>query len=59
MSAAKELHNFTANLSPKREDIIQRIMNLSDEQFDQLITLYSQQEKESYQADQSQHLTSA
>lgn len=47
MVAKDELHNFNDNLTKKREDIIQRIMNLSDEQFDRLLTLYSQQEKES------------
>jgi hypothetical protein len=37
-------------LDAKRENIIQRIMALSDEQFDLLITLYSQQQQESSQA---------
>ena len=59
MSAKNELHNINANLSTKREKIIQRIMNLSDEQFDRLITLYSQQEKESDPACPTQHRTSA
>ena len=59
MSATQELHNITDNLSPKREDIIQRIMNLSDEQFDRLLTLYSQQEKEFCPAEPVQRLTSA
>lgn len=55
MGANKELFNLTQ----KRENIIQRIMNLSEEQFDQFITLYSQQEKESYPPDPVQRLTSA
>ena len=59
MSAKNELHNINANLSTKREKIIQRIMNLSDEQFDRLITLYSQQEPESDPDDQVLHRTSA
>jgi hypothetical protein len=58
MSAKVELHNINDNLS-KRENIIQRIMNLSDEQFDRLITLYSQQEQESDPACQVLHRTSA
>ena len=53
------LHNFNENLSTKREDIIQRIMNLSDEQFERLLTLYSQQEQESDRADPTLHRTSA
>ena len=57
--SALELHNINDNLSIKRENIIQRIMNLSDEQFDRLITLYSQQEKESCPACQVLHQTSA
>ena len=59
MSAKDELHNLNENLSNKRESIIQRIMNLSDEQFDRLITLYSQQEQESDPACQVPHRTSA
>ena len=59
MSAKDELHNLNENLSNKRENIIQRIMNLSDEQFDRLITLYSQQEQESDPAGQVLHQTSA
>ena len=55
MSAQEE----TFELSRKREKIIQRIMNLSDEQIDRLLTLHSQQEKESYQTYPIQHLTSA
>ena len=47
------------NLSPKREQIIQRILKLSDEQFDRLVTLYSQQEKEFCQSCQVPHQTSA
>ena len=58
MSAKVELHNFNDNLS-KRENIIQRLMNLSDEQFDRLLTLYSQQEPESDPAYQVLHQTSA
>ena len=58
MIAKVELHNINDNLS-KRENIIQRIMNLSDEQFDRLITLYSQQETESDPACQVLHRTSA
>lgn len=57
--SAKELHNINENLSQKREEIIQRIMNLSDEQFDQLLILYSQQEKEFCPACPVQHRTSA
>ena len=57
MSAAEELHN--ENLSQKRENIIERIMNLSDEQFDRLIALYSQQEKESVPTCPVRHRTSA
>lgn len=49
----------SADLTVKREKIIQRIMNLSNEQFDQLITLYSQQEKESVPACPVQRRTSA
>ena len=55
--SAKELHN--ENLSQRRENIIQRIMNLSDEQFDQLLILYSQQEKEFDPVCQVPHRTSA
>ena len=54
-----ELHNLNANLSPEREEVIQRILNLSEEQFQLLITLYSQQETESVSACQTQHRTSA
>ena len=43
MSAKIEKFDLIVNLSPEREEIIQRIMNLSNEQFEQLITLYSQQ----------------
>ena len=56
MTAKEEL---TVNLSLKRENIIHRIMNLSDEQFDQFLILYSQQEKEFYPPDPVQHRTSA
>ena len=59
MSAKVELHNTNGDLSLKRENIIQRIMNLSDEQFDRLLTLYSQQEQESDPDDQVLHRTSA
>ena len=59
MSAKEELFILHADLSPKRENIIHRIMNLSSEQFDQLITLYSQQEKEFCPADPVQRRTSA
>ncbi len=59
MGAKKDLFNLTADLSPRREEIIQRIMNLSDEQFNQLLILYSQLEKESYPPDPIQRLTSA
>lgn len=48
-----------AVLPPERERIIQRIMNLSDEQFDRLLTLYSQQETESCRACPAPHWTSA
>ena len=54
-----ELHNLNANLSPEREEVIQRILNLSEEQFQLLITLYSQQETESASACQTLHRTSA
>lgn len=59
MSAKVELHNIDGNLTPKKENIIQRLMNLSDEQFDRLLTLYSQQEPESDPACPTQHRTSA
>ena len=59
MSAKEELHIINENLSTKKEAIIQRIMNLTDEQFDLLLTLYSQQEQESDPACQVQHRTSA
>ena len=57
--SALELHNINDNLSNKRENIIQRIMNLSDEQFDRLIALYSQQETETHLTCQVQRRTSA
>ena len=57
--SAKELHNFEENLSQRRENIIERIMNLSNEQFEQLLILYFQQEKESVPADPVPHRTSA
>ena len=59
MCAKVELHNIDGNLTPKKENIIQRLMNLSDEQFDRLLTLYSQQEKEFDPACPTQHRTSA
>lgn len=59
MSAKENLHNPNDNLSAKRENIIQRIMNLSDEQFERFITLYSQQEKESCPVYPTQHQTCA
>ena len=59
MSAKAELHNLNENLTNKRENIIQRIMNLSDEQFDRLLTLYSQQEQESAPTCPTLHRTSA
>ena len=46
-------------LEAKRENIIQRIMALTDEQFELLITLYSQQQQESSQACPVPHRTSA
>ena len=49
----------TFDLSTKRENIIQRIMNLSDEQFDQFLTLYSQQVTESDPTCPTHHRTSA
>ena len=55
MTAKEELFDLTV----KREKIIQRIMSLSDEQLDRLITLHSQQEKESCPACPAPHLTSA
>lgn len=58
MIAKVELHNTKDNLS-KRENIIQRLMNLSDEQFDKVIDLYFQQEKESCPTCQVPHQTSA
>jgi hypothetical protein len=59
MSAKEEMFDLFVTLSPKAENIIQRIMNLSDEQFDRLIALYAQQEQESYPACPAPHLTSA
>ena len=59
MSAKEELHNLIANLSPEKEKIIERIINLSDEQFEQFLTLYSQQETESYQSFPTQRPASA
>ena len=54
-----EIHNLNANLSPKRKEIIERILNLSEEQFELLLTLYSQQETESSQACPAPNLASA
>lgn len=59
MRVKEELHILTADLSPEREKIIQRIINLSDEQFEQFLTLYSQQETESYQSFPAQRPASA
>ena len=53
MSATEELFD----LSRKREKIIQRIMDLSEDQIDRLIA--SQQETESYQICPAPHRTSA
>ena len=41
----------------KKEEIINRIENLSEEQFELLITLFSQQEQEFVQVAQSGHPT--
>lgn len=59
MIATEVVHNLNATLSMKRENIVQRIMDLSDEQFERLITLYSQQEKELCPTAPTQHRTSA
>lgn len=46
MSAQQELLDFCANLSEDRvAKIVDRILNLSEEQLDQLIALYAQQEQ--------------
>ena len=42
-----------------RNDIIERILNLTEAQFDLLLTLYSQQSGESDLIDQALHQTSA
>lgn len=55
----EDLHIINTNLTAKREAIIQRIMNLSDEQFELLLTLYSQQEQESDPAGPALRQTSA
>lgn len=47
------------SLSRKREDIANRIMQLSNEQFEMLLTLYSRQAQESAPADLVPHQTSA
>lgn len=57
--SAKELHTSNEDLSQRREKIIQRIMNLSEEQFNQLVILYSQQATESVPACPVPHRTSA
>lgn len=59
MTKNVEMFDLIANLSPKREKIIQRIMNLSDEQFERLVTLYSQQETGSSPICPDLHRTSA
>ncbi len=59
MSAKEEMFDLFVTLSPKAENIIQRIMNLSDEQLDLFIALYSQQETESCQPCRDPRLTSA
>jgi hypothetical protein len=59
MVAKKETANVEKNISARREAVIQRIMNLSDEQFKLFIELYSQQERESAPADPVPHRTSA
>ena len=41
----------------KKQEIIKRIENLTDEQFELLIALYSQQEREFVRASQSEPLT--
>lgn len=43
----------------KRDDIIERILNLTDEQFELLVTLYSQQSEESDPTGQAPLPTSA
>ena len=42
----------------KRQEIIERIASLSDEQFDKLISLWTQQEQEFALNGQAEHLTS-
>lgn len=49
----------TLELFAKREKIAQRILNLSDEQLDRLLTLLSQQETGFYQTAPAPHQTSA
>lgn len=49
MVTKKETANVEKNISARREAVIQRIMNLSDEQFKLFIELYSRQEQESVQ----------
>lgn len=47
------------NCMDRRRDLIDRILNLTDEQFEQLLIFYLQQEKESVPVDQVPHQTSA
>lgn len=47
------------NCMDRRRDLIDRILKLTDEQFDQLVTLYLQQEQESAPSGQVPHQTSA
>lgn len=49
----------TTELSARREKLIQRMLALSDEQLDRLITLYSQQAQGSLPDDPARHPTSA
>ena len=44
-----------STMNNKKEEIIKRIANLTDEQFEMLIALYSQQEQEFVQDGQSEH----
>ena len=41
----------------KKQELIERIQNLTDEQFELFITLYSQQEQESVQVSPIEHQT--
>lgn len=47
------------DLIEKRDDIIDRILKLSDEQFEQFLTLYSRQDAEFDPLYQAPHRTSA